>query len=78
MSFIERLKSERKELSEKTEKLMSFLTSEKFNELDSVNKMLLEQQESCMQRYLKILDERIGLLCAEKTKPVEFNPHSGE
>lgn len=78
MSFIERLKSERKELSEKTEKLMSFLTSEKFNELDSVNKMLLEQQESCMQRYLKILDERIGLLCAEKTEPVEFNPHSGE
>ena len=78
MSFIERLKSERKELSEKTEKLMSFLTSEKFNELDSVNKMLLEQQESCMQRYLRILDERIGLLCAEKTEPVEFNPHSGE
>ena len=78
MSFIERLKSERKELSEKTEKLMSFLTSEKFNELDSVNKMLLEQQESCMQRYLRILDERIGLLCAENTEPVEFNPHSGE
>ena len=78
MSFIERLKSERKELSEKTEKLMSFITSEKFNELDSVNKMLLEQQEICMQRYLKILDERIGLLCAEKTEPVEFNRYSGE
>ena len=78
MRFIERLKSERKELSEKTEKLMSFLTSEKFNELDSVNKMLLEQQESCMQRYLRILDERTSLLCAEKTEPVEFNPHSGE
>ena len=78
MSFIERLKSERKELSEKTEKLMSFLTSEKFNELDSLNKVLLKEQEICMHRYLRILDERIGLLCAEKTEPVEFNPHPGE
>ncbi|MNJ08772.1 hypothetical protein D3C77_28970 [compost metagenome] len=62
MSFMERLKKEREELSDKIEKLMLFLVSEKFNELDDQNKLLLNQQEVHMQCYLRVLDQRIELL----------------
>lgn len=66
MSFIDRLKEERDVLFDKIEKLMSFLVSEKFNELDDQNKLLLNQQEMHMQRYLRVLEQRIELLGAKK------------
>jgi hypothetical protein len=62
MSFIERLTKEREELSDKVEKIFTFVVSEKFNELDEQNKMLLFHQERHMRNYLGVLDQRIELL----------------
>ena len=58
-TFIDRLEIERGELSEKTEKLGAFLSSERFEELASKDAEDLIFQSQLMKKYLEILDKRL-------------------
>jgi hypothetical protein len=60
--FLKRLKEERDELFEKTEKLNNFLSSNKTEFLSKGNLLLLETQSAIMIDYLNVLDIRIELL----------------
>lgn len=60
--FLKRLKEERDELLDKTEKLNSFLSSDKTLELSKGNLLLLETQSAIMGDYLNVLTIRIELL----------------
>lgn len=57
----ERVVNEKQELDVKIEKLVSFIKTPKFNELDNQNKLLLQFQVEPMQDYSRILGERIAL-----------------
>lgn len=57
--FKQRLIEEKKELNEKTDKLRSFIASEKFKEIDAVQMTLLNVQLKAMETYSQILFERI-------------------
>lgn len=61
-TFLDRLKTEKNELLDKTTKLGMFLTSEKVKELSDANTLLLKQQFEIMNAYLNILIIRIELL----------------
>lgn len=65
-TFLERLKTEKNELLEKTTKLSMFLNSDKVNDLSEANELLLKFQLEHMNNYLNILLIRIELI--EKTK----------
>lgn len=66
-TFLDRLKTEKNELLDKTTKLGMFLTSDKSKELSDANTLLLKQQFEIMNAYLNILIIRIELLeVAEK------------
>lgn len=58
-SFKERLLIEEKDLHDKILKLQVFLTSEKFDTLDELNKALLTIQFSAMETYYQCLIHRI-------------------
>ena len=58
-TFKERLKTEKKELSEKLEKLRTFIESEGFKEIDDVQMTLLNIQLKAMETYSQCLLERI-------------------
>jgi len=58
--YQERVILERKELAEKTNKLVAFLFGVTFNSLDAMEQARLLKQYACMQFYLGILDERIA------------------
>jgi len=60
--FKQRLETERKELDEKLNKLDNFYLSEKVNEIDPIQKSLLNIQSTAMYTYLKCLDERLSRL----------------
>ena len=60
--FKERLYDERAQLVEKTEKLETFLRSNKANEIDQIQLALLGIQLSIMKTYIRVLDERFGRL----------------
>ena len=60
--FKQRLETERAELDERLNKLDDFLLSEKANEIDPVQKSILNIQSSAMYTYLKCLDERLERL----------------
>ena len=60
-TFLDRLKTEKNELLDKTTKLGMFLTSEKVKELSDANTLLLKQQFEIMNAYLNILIIRIEL-----------------
>ena len=67
MDFIDRLKQEREELKFKTYKLGAFLASERKNQIDPNQKVLLFMQYEVMKIYLQILDRRLELLgCVEE------------
>lgn len=59
--WFERLKQEEKELHEKWRNLVVFKTSEKFLELDYLEKEYLIIQAEYMWNYLSILRKRITL-----------------
>ena len=59
--FVERLIVERNELTEKIEKLNTFMDSDKFKELTCEHKSLLAGQMYHMVKYRDILISRIGL-----------------
>jgi len=60
--FKTRLVDEMNQLEEKQKKLGAFLLSEKVNEIDDVQKALLQVQETAMATYYQCLKERIERL----------------
>lgn len=61
-TFLDRLKKERSELFDKTDKLGQFIYSGKIKTIEVKQQQLLRQQLKAMSEYLAILDERISLL----------------
>lgn len=59
--FVERLKEEQTELKEKLQKLISFIGTAKFNELDDYQKSLLIRQREGMAVYFETLTARLSL-----------------
>lgn len=60
--FITRLQEEKAQLEEELHKLDSFLFSEKVEEIDDVQRALLQVQASAMNTYLQCLRERLQRL----------------
>lgn len=56
---INRMKTEKAELESRITKLLAFMGSDKFNELDSADKKLLRQQYAGMETYLTSLSARL-------------------
>jgi len=54
-----RLEAEQTELQDKLQKLTRFLGSERFKEIDDVQKTLLNVQARAMETYNQVLLERI-------------------
>lgn len=59
--FVKRLIIERDELNTKWEKLRDFIATNKYDNLDNENKMLLSTQFNIMGAYLCILERRIDI-----------------
>lgn len=59
-TFLDRMREERDALNEKREKLKQFVDSEKFNELEFMDRELLVIQHNHMVHYLETLDMRIA------------------
>ena len=59
--FVKRLIVEKDELNDKWEKLQDFFATDKFENLDDENKMLLATQFNIMGAYLCILQRRIDI-----------------
>lgn len=59
-SYIDRMNNEYQELSERLDKALAFIDSEKFNELSDKTKSLLKVQAETMSQYQKILECRIA------------------
>lgn len=59
-TFIDRMNNECQELSERLDKALTFIYSEKFNELSDKTKSLLKIQAEAMSQYQKILECRIA------------------
>lgn len=74
----DRMLQEFQENGERTNKLREFiLDTEKFNELDNLNKDLLISQLKAMEAYISILSIRIGLN-SQVTKDSENSNESVE
>ena len=58
-TFLDRLNAEKSDLSERLEKLTSFIHSDKFQSVSSNQRRLLKLQVSHMRDYLSVLDERL-------------------
>lgn len=61
----EKLLNERSELTTKLNKLLAFLETEKYQELNSEAKFLLKQQARLMTAYSEVLYRRIILISEE-------------
>ena len=59
-TFIDRMNNEYQELSERLDKALAFIDSEKFNELPDKTKSLLKVQAEAMSQYQRILECRIA------------------
>jgi hypothetical protein len=64
--FITRLKQERDELDLKRGNLNTFMFSEEFEDIDQIQKGLLQIQYYAMITYLKCLNERLVWLIAKQ------------
>lgn len=64
-SFMDRLKTEEKELSEKIEGLGNFLSSQQKYDISEVHRNLLFRQHSLMVQYSEILKTRLHILTLE-------------
>ena len=58
--FINRLKIERNDLLDKCASLQAFIDSDKFNDVNYVQQLLLPIQLDTMNAYLTILDARLN------------------
>ena len=61
-AFKVRLINEQFDLQEKISKLKPFIESENFNKIDDSQQKLLRDQLDAMERYNRILVERLSLL----------------
>ena len=68
-TFFTRLVKERDELDEKIVKLTSFISQEKFEDLDATQQTLLQLQCQVMRSYAMILTKRIDLLHNDTVDP---------
>ena len=59
MTYIDRLKAEKDELSDKLEKLSAFIGGDVFNGLSEINRSLLVDQKAHMTAYLSVLVARL-------------------
>lgn len=59
--FVKRLVIEKDELNNKWEKLRDFIATNKYDNLDNENKMLLSTQFNIMGAYLCVLERRINI-----------------
>lgn len=59
--FVKRLIIEKDELNTKWEKLRDFIATNKYDNLNNENKMLLSTQFNIMAAYLCILERRIDI-----------------
>lgn len=57
--IIERMKVEKAELEPRITKLLAFMESDKFNNIDDAEKRLLRQQYAGMETYLSALSLRL-------------------
>lgn len=57
--FVERLQSEKNELSERMRKLRVFIDKEEFNELSETERKMLTMQYGSMASYYGILNQRL-------------------
>lgn len=57
--FIQRMEQELTELDARITKLDNFTFSEKFNELNNIDQILLEKQLSVMTDYSRVLNARL-------------------
>jgi hypothetical protein len=57
--YVERMKTEKAELEQRITKLLAFIESDKFAELDDIDKRLLRQQYCGMETYLTSLAARL-------------------
>ena len=60
-TFVERMKIEYNELTERLTKLRVFVKSDKFAQLSAIQRDLLQQQENAMETYARVLSQRIIL-----------------
>lgn len=60
--FLERLKQEKKDLQDKTEKLSDFLAGDASSKLSEANCILLHRQLHVMSEYLDILIVRLEII----------------
>ena len=58
-TFLERLRDEETQLSEKITKLQNFVYSDKFREIEEIQKSLLKIQLNAMKTYQVCLNERL-------------------
>lgn len=58
-TYIDRMKSEKAELEKRITKLLAFIESDKFAELDATEKRLLRMQYCGMETYLTSLASRL-------------------
>ena len=68
--FLERLRGEFSELSDRVSKLRDFLGSETFESLVDEQRDLLSRQFELMRQYMRVLGRRLELLDAESTEEV--------
>ena len=61
MEFVERMKQERNELKSKINKLVMFVMSCSYEDLNLEERLLLLDQQAYMTKYLGILEKRIYL-----------------
>lgn len=57
--YVERIKTEKADLEQRITKLLAFIESDKFAELDDIDKRLLRQQYCGMETYLTALSARL-------------------
>lgn len=61
-TFKERLEIESSELDDKARKLVDFIESDKFNDIEPIQQSLLRAQKHAMLTYGQILHERLKWL----------------
>ncbi len=74
MTFLDRLNREKSELDDRLDKLKSFMESDNFNKIDTVQKSLLQVQAHAMLTYSQVLFERFKWLSAPKTEEATSHP----
>ena len=59
-NWIERLQEEKSELEVRIKSLYEFMASSAYQELDSIEKYLVQEQSCIMENYLSLIRDRVG------------------